>query len=172
MYFNAFITTDYSLENYICIPVYLFGRLKCIDARRKIDDITIPKYTRKPEGISMSDIIFPIDKITKSTEVILVEGMYDMLNMWQHGFRNVLSIFGANSFNNKKAEILEKIGITRVILMFDGDVPGRSAMNKVENILEKRDILTRKIYLKNGEDPGSLDKDSLDYYLQGKISNE
>lgn len=164
--FEAFITTDYLLENYICIPIYLFKRLKCIDARRRINDTNIPKYLRTPSNISMTDLIFPIDRIKNTNHVYLVEGMYDMLNMYQHGFNNVLCIFGANNLSNKKIEILEKIGITKVTLLFDGDDAGKTAMSRATNLLEKNDILTNKVYLKNGEDPGNLTKEKLEYYLK------
>lgn len=164
--FEAFITTEYGLENYICIPVYVFNRLRCIDARRKVNDSALAKYMRLPSGVPVSEIVFPVDKIEKTNKIVLVEGMYDMLNLWQYGYKNVLCIFGANSFGQKKAELLEKIGVTQVTLMFDGDIPGRNAMMKVQNILEQRDILCKKIFLSNGEDPGNLSKDDLDYYLK------
>lgn len=165
--FNAFLTSEYELEDYVCIPVFQFQRLRFIDGRYKSLDKkeNIPKYLRKPSNVSVASTLFPLDKIDKTNHVILVEGMYDMLNLWQHGIRNVLCIFGANNFGQEKIDILEKLNITKVTLMMDGDTAGRSATVKIQSILEKNDILTNRIYLKEGEDPGKLSLDKIMYYL-------
>lgn len=164
--FKAFITSEYKLENYVCIPVYQFGRLKFLDARKRIDDPKLPKYIRKPDSSVISNVLFPIDKITKTNHVILVEGMYDMLNLWQHGVRNVLCIFGANNFSKEKMELLNAIGVTKVTLMMDGDKAGQNAASRIEKMLESDYFLTNKITLQPDEDPGKLTLDQVRFYLK------
>lgn len=166
--FKAFTTTDMKLENYICIPVYQFERLKFIDARKRIDKELGPKYLRKPANVSVSDVLFPVDKIDKVNHIILVEGIYDMLNLWQFGIRNTLCIFGTQNFNQNKVDILDKIGIHKVTILMDGDEAGRLATNKISNLLEKNNILTIKKYLKEGLDPGNLTAQQIQYYLGEK----
>jgi 5S rRNA maturation endonuclease (ribonuclease M5) len=164
--FKAFVTTEYNLENYVCIPVYQFGRLKFLDARRRIPDLKLPKYIRKPDSTVISDVMFPIDKIAKTNHVILVEGMFDMLNLWQHGVRNVLCIFGANNFNKDKIKLLNAIGVTKITLMMDGDKAGQNAANRIEKLLEDDFFLTNKIVLDPDKDPGSLTQEEVRFYLK------
>jgi len=166
--FMAFTTTEYGLEEYITIPVFQFGRLKFLDARRRHSDESKSKYTRKPENIKIADVLFPVDKIDKVNHVILTEGMYDMLNLWQHGVRNVLCIFGANNFGKEKIELLNKLGITKVTVLMDGDAAGRRAAERIEFLLEKNDFLTYRITLQPDEDPGMLSKEYL-YQILGKV---
>lgn len=165
MEFNAFTTSEYELDNYICFPIYQFGRLKFIEARRRINNPKIRKYLRKPSHVTVSDVCFPVDKIDKTNHIILVEGLTDVLNMWQLGYRNTLCIFGANNFNKQKIDLLEKIGVTKVTLLMDGDAPGQAAAEKIQQLLEYQDILTNRVYLKTGEDPGNLTIDQARYYL-------
>jgi len=164
--FGCFTTTELGLEGYVCIPVYQFNRLKFIDGRKRLDDDTIPKYTRKPSSIVTNDILFPIDKINKGNSVILVEGMYDMLNLWQNGIRNCLCIFGAQNFSEKKVKVLDSIGITKVSVMMDGDEAGRLATTKISSILEKNDFLVNKIFLPEDKDPGNLTADEIIYFTK------
>ncbi len=163
--FMAFTTTEYGLEEYITIPVFQFNRVKFLDARRRHSDESKPKYTRKPDGIKISDVLFPVDKIDKINHVILVEGMYDMLNLWQHGIRDVMCVFGANNFGIDKMKLLDKLGITKVTIMMDGDAAGRRAGDRIEFLLEKNDFLTFKILLQPDEDPGMLSKEYLEQIL-------
>jgi 5S rRNA maturation endonuclease (ribonuclease M5) len=164
--FGAFTTAEYGLDDYICIPVYLFGRLKFIDARIRHSGTRKPKYNRRPEGISVADVLFPVDKIDNTNEVVLVEGMYDMLNLWEKGITNCLCIFGTQNFNKKKIELLDKIGIHKVILMMDGDIAGRNATTKIKGLLDYNNILSKEIYLPEGIDPGNISKEYL-YELLG-----
>jgi len=163
--FMAFTTTEYELEDYVTIPVFQFNRLKFLDARRRHSDESVPKYTRKPDAIRVSDVLFPVDKIEKGNHAILVEGMYDTLNLWENGVRDVLCIFGANNFNKEKVELLNKLGITKVTIMMDGDAPGRRAADRIEYLLEADNFLTFKITLQPDEDPGMLSKEYMEQIL-------
>ena len=93
---------------------------------------TKPKYYRRPQGASVSDVVFPLDKVKNTNYVILVEGIFDMLNMWQLGYHNTLCIFGASNFSRKKLEILDRIGVTRVDILMDPDAPGQMALLKLQ----------------------------------------
>ena len=79
-----------------------------------------------------------------------------MLNMWQLGYKNTVCIFGANNFNKKKADMLDRIGVTAVDLLMDPDRAGQKASEKITNLLDTRNIYTRNILLPEGTDPGVL----------------
>jgi DNA primase len=164
--FGAFTTQELGLEDYICIPVYQFGRLRFIEGRLRYADSKKPKYYRRPYGASTAQTLFPIDKIDKTSHVYLVEGLFDMLNMWQHGYRNVLCIFGTQSFGQPKIDLLDQIGVTRVTLLMDGDAAGSRAATSIKKILEVANISTETITLKENTDPGSLSKTELSQIIK------
>ena len=164
--FQAFTTQHLGLKDYICIPVYQFGKLKFIEGRYAGMIAGKPKYYRRPQGAPVSEILFPLDKVKNTNYVILVEGIFDMLNMWQLGYKNTLCIFGASNFNRKKLEILDRIGVTRVDIVMDPDAPGQMAASKIADLLNTRDIYSRNIKLPVGTDPGDINQRQAENYLK------
>ena len=69
------------------------------------------------------------------------------------------------SGNNIKIELLDKLGITSVKLMMDGDSAGLLAAKKISHLLEKFDFQTSIIKLPSHKDPGALTADEIKYYL-------
>ena len=65
-----------------------------------------------------------------------------MMNLWQHGYHNVLCTFGTQNFGEKKIELLDKLGVTSVKVMMDGDSAGALAAQKISRLLEKFDFQT------------------------------
>ena len=164
--FQTFTSSEMGLKEYICIPVYQFGKLKFIEGRYAGMVSTKPKYYRRPQGASVSDVIFPLDKVKNTNYVILVEGIFDMLNMWQLGYHNTLCIFGASNFSRKKLEILDRIGVTRVDILMDPDAPGQMAAAKIADALDTKNIMSRNIKLPVGTDPGELNQRQAKEYLK------
>ena len=163
--FQAFTTDQMGLTDYICFPVYQFGKLKFIEGRLAKDMSGKPKYYRRPQAASVADCLFPLDKIKNTNYVILVEGIFDMLNMWQLGYHNTMCIFGATNFSRKKLEILDRIGVTRVDILMDPDAPGQMAAGKIADALDSRNIFSRNIKLPVGVDPGDINKRQAEKYL-------
>ena len=164
--FQAFTSSEMGLKEYICLPVYQFGKLKFIEGRYAGIVANKPKYYRRPQGASVSDVVFPLDKVKNTNYVILVEGIFDMLNMWQLGYHNTLCIFGASNFSRKKLEILDRIGVTRVDIMMDPDAPGQMAAAKIADALDTKNIMSRNIKLPVGTDPGEINARQAERYLQ------
>ncbi len=164
--FQAFTTNELGLTDYLCIPVYQHGKLKFIEGRLLRDLANQPKYYRRPQKAVVSDCLFPIDKIKNTSYVILVEGIFDMINMWQLGYKNTLCIFGTTNFSKKKLVMLDNLGITRVDIMMDSDVPGQKAAEKIAELLDSRNIYSRIITLPSGIDPGELTKDMAERVLK------
>ena len=154
--FQAFTTEQMGFQDYICCPVYQFGKLKFIEGRLMKSVTGKSKYFRQPKNGRVGDILFPLDKIKNTNYVILVEGIFDMLNMWQLGYKNTMCIFGAANFGKHKLEVLDRIGVTRVDILMDPDAPGQMAANKIAGLLDTRNIVSRNIKLPIGVDPGDL----------------
>ena len=164
--FNAFFTTELGLEDYVCFPIYQFDKLRFIEGRYRFKNDKKSKYLRRPMNVTVTDVAFPIDKLEATEHIILVEGIFDMLNMWQHGFHNVLCIFGSQNFGKRKIALLERLNTLSVVLMMDGDEAGRKATPKIKALLEKKDIQTHAVHLPDNVDPGNLSLETIQYYLK------
>lgn len=162
--FKAFYTQELGLIEYICFPIYQYGKLRFIEGRATKDFVKQGKYLRKPAQAQVSDVLFPLDKVTDLTHIILVEGLFDMLNLWDLGYENVLCIFGAHNFNTKKLNIIDSLGTTKVTLLLDPDIAGQRAAEKIEKLLDSRNIMCNNVVLPEGKDPGNLNiKEAMRY---------
>ncbi len=164
--FQAFTSNEMDLTDYLCIPVYQHGKLKFIEGRLMRDLPNQPKYYRRPAKAVVSDCLFPLDKIKNTNYVILVEGIFDAINMWKLGYKNTLCIFGTTNFSKKKLDILDNMGVTRVDVMMDSDGPGQKAAEKIAELLDSRNIYARIIKLPPGIDPGELTKEQAERVLR------
>lgn len=164
--FQAFTTNEMGLTDYVCIPVYQHGKLKFIEGRLTRDLENQPKYNRRPAKAVVSDCLFPLDKLRSTNYVILVEGIFDAINMWKLGYTNTLCIFGTTNFSKKKLHMLDNMGVTRVDIMMDSDIPGQRAAEKIADLLDSRNIYSRIIKLPPGVDPGELTKEQAERVLR------
>ena len=164
--FQAFTTEELQLHNYLCVPVYQFGKLKFIEGRYMGGVASQPKYYRRPQKGRVGNILFPLDKVKNTNYVILVEGLFDMLNMWQLGYKNTMCIFGAANFGRAKLDLVDKIGVNRVDIMMDPDAPGQMAANKIQSLLDSKNIYSRIVKLPLGHDPGDITKDIAEAVLK------
>ena len=98
-------------------------------------------------------------------DIILVEGQFDALKIYQAGY-NVLALRGSELSVVQARKIIELLPAGRkVILMMDGDDAGRKITVQAFEML-KDDVQVIKRTLKEGEDPGDLNtKQILDLIL-------
>ncbi len=123
-------------------------------------------FYRRPANAKTNNILFPLDKIKNTNYLIFVEGIFDMLNMWQLGYKNTVCLFGASNFNKTKLELVDRIGVTKVDIMMDPDTAGAIAAEKISNQLDTRNIQSRIIKLPLGRDPGDLNKEEIKEILR------
>jgi DNA primase len=95
----------------------------------------------------------PVDPIQGS--VILVEGIYDMVNLHDKGLDNAVCCFGTKNINEDKLRMLSIQGVEEVIIFFDGDDAGQNAAKEVKEMAERVGLLSRNVALKD-TDPGAL----------------
>ncbi len=134
-----------------------------------------PRYLNYPRGVTMP--IYPEVFPERYTSAVLVEGIFDMLNLYDKGLRNVCCTFGTNTlFKEPELKLLglKAQGIVKLYLMYDGDKAGQDAMNKLEPVLQECGYITEKIVLEEDSDPGELSQeyvDSIKEYISEKDSN-
>ncbi len=165
--FEAFFTDSNGFHDYICIPIYQHKKLKFVEGRYRIlsDVSDKPKYLRKPAQVSVSNILFPLDKIENFTHIILVEGLFDVLKLYELGYINSLCIFGTQNFTAAKAKLLDEYGTRMVTILMDGDSSGSLAATKIQKLLEQRNIESKIVNLPKDVDPGVLNAETAEYYL-------
>lgn len=148
--FNAFEHHDSHFKNRINFPITdSGGKIVCFQGR----DYTMTekaKYRFWPPNVSTP--LFPQAK-TMQGRIILVEGIFDMLNLYDKGLENVVCCFGVNKFKPESLDLLKVSGVMGIDVMFDNDEAGRASSEKIKEICKGFPI--RVVSLKNG-DPGEL----------------
>ena len=112
-----------------------------------------PKYLFYPGGAKLP--LFPVVKPIHGS-IILVEGIFDMLNLHDKGLTNAVCAFGVNKVDQDKVNILKIQGVSHIDIYFDQDEAGQTAAEKTREFLEKNEFTTKVIKWKVTKDPGEL----------------
>ena len=149
--FEAFQHPDSDYIGRINFPIRdISGRIVAFNGRHTTGGT--PKYMISPAGAKMP--LFPVvDPIQGS--VILVEGIFDMINLHDKGLTNAMCCFGTKNINEDKLGMLSIQGVEEVIVFFDGDDAGQNAAKIVKEMIERVGLTSRNVALK-GTDPGAL----------------
>jgi DNA primase len=149
-HFRAF--THEEFPDRIVFPITdATGKIALFQARSVID--AEPKYLFYPRHITPPLFPMPVTPIMSS--VILVEGIFDVINLYDKGIRNAVTAFGTQGLTEDKIKLLHVLGVTTVHIFYDGDKPGQAAAEKVEKLITSCGFATKNIYIE-GKDPGEL----------------
>ena len=123
---------------------------------RKISGMT-DKYYIYPQGVEMPFCPAKVKPI--NNRVILVEGIFDALNLWDHGLKNTVCCFGTQQMNWVKLSLLKLQGVQGIDIMYDGDEAGQTAAETLKGVAEKMEMGVQIIKLPPGQDPGDFNAD-------------
>jgi len=155
--FEAFQHHDPDFIGRIVFPIKdISGKIVAFQGRHTAEGT--PKYKFTPPGAKLP--FFPVVEFIKGS-VILVEGIFDMINLHDKGLTNAVCCFGTNNYNEAKLSMLRVQGAEYVEVFFDGDDPGQQAAEKLVSECEKVGLVARNVYLKD-TDPGALTQTSVD----------
>ncbi len=171
-YFGAFTTyQEEKLADRICFPITdVRGKIVVFQGRHTLSDGN-PRYLNFPRSVELP--IFPVKYAGQFKSAVLVEGLFDMLNVYDKGLKNVTCVFGTNTLQKDTALKLLPLkaqGISHIYLMFDGDEAGRVAAEKLKPLIEEQEFIVEIIKLPDDMDPGDLDQeyvDSIREYVNG-----
>lgn len=129
---------------------------------RSISPEREPKYLNSPETkiYSKSKVLYGFfeskDYLREKKEVIIVEGYFDLISLYQIGIKNVVATLGT-AFTREHAKLLKKF-VNRAILMFDSDKAGKKAAIRASQLLLSQEI---EVYYANigKKDPDELAKE-------------
>ena len=149
--FEAFEHTGKDFISRINFPIRdISGKIVAFQGRHTGGDT--PKYLFTPAGATLP--LFP-QVSSRRGDVILVEGIFDMLNLHDKGIENAVCCFGTNNVNEDKLAILRMQGVSSVTIFFDGDEAGQKAATNVKVMSEKTGFRVRNVSLQD-IDPGAL----------------
>lgn len=162
-HFGAFYTNQVEkLQDRIVFPIKdITGKIVVFVARHTMSNGN-PRYVNYPSGVRIP--VYPSHLPSGYKSMVLVEGIFDMLNLYDNGLENVVCAFGTNTLQNEtKAKLLpfKAQGITHIYLLFDGDDAGRKAAQQLKPTIEQEGFIVEIINLPDGTDPGELDKEDI-----------
>ena len=133
----------------------LAGKIVAFNGRHTTGGI--PKYLISPRGAKLP--LYPAVKAYQGS-IILVEGIFDVINLHDKGLDNAVCCFGTRNINKDKLSMLRMQGATNIDVFMDGDKAGQEAAVDVKNLCDAIGMPSRNICL-TGKDPGELTQDQV-----------
>ena len=144
----------------IIFPIFsLSGRIVGFGGR-SIDDQMQPKYLNSPEtpifrkGEGLYGLYQAKESIRSKGEVVLVEGYFDLLSIFQHGIDNVCAPLGT-SLTEGQAVLLSRFA-RKALILFDGDLSGLRAALRAIGLLIDAQVDVYVALLPENTDPDSF----------------
>lgn len=124
---------------------------------RSIDDMIKPKYLNSPETpiFKKSEVLYGLyqakDVIRTKSEAVLVEGYFDLLNLFGKGITHLCAPLGT-ALTENQALLLSRFA-RKVFILFDGDVSGIKAALRAIGLLIQAQIDVYVTSLPENMDP-------------------
>ena len=148
--FGAFRHHDVNFAGRIVFPITdATDRIVAFQGRDELGTLN-SKYYFYPPNAKLP--LFPQVRPLQG-RVILVEGIFDMINLHDKGLDNAICCFGVKNFTEAKLNYLKISGVSGLDVIFDADDAGQLGAEHIKKIAG--DFPVRTINLKSG-DPGSL----------------
>ena len=155
--FGAFTHHDSQFIGRVVFPVAdITGSIRAFIGRH-MDKTVVPKYMIYPPKSKLP--LFPHNATPILGRVILVEGIFDALNLHDKGLTNAMCCFGTQNIDLYKLGMLKFTGVRQVDILFDGDTAGREAAEKAADLCEQVELLANIVKMPDGVDPGDLPLD-------------
>jgi len=146
-------------RNRLMFPIYSpAGRVAGFGGR--ILGEGMPKYMNSPESPvyskknSLYSVFHSRKEILEKKSVILVEGYFDYLSMYQAGFKNVLASLGT-SLTEQQTRLISRYA-QKVYLFYDMDEAGRKASLRAMGLLIDRNVEIMLCSSSEGKDPDEI----------------
>ena len=167
-YFEAFIHDNY--DGRIVFPIRdITGRLLSLMGRYAFSDAS-PKYLVDPPHAELP--IFPPKPEVYKDSIIIVEGLFDMLNLWDKGIKNVVCGFGkglgdakkrkSRSRNIQKFLPIKIQGVKQIFILYD--YGAEKSEENLADLLQDLFIATPLAYpeFSTNKDAGNLNQEEVD----------
>ena len=127
---------------------------------RGLSSEQIPKYLNSPETVlfNKSRTLFGFDKTrdvaSRLDRLIMVEGYFDVLALYQYGVQHVVAPLGT-SLTSEHVQTIRRI-VKTVTLFFDGDAAGTKAALRTLDLFMNTGLTVKVMELPAGEDPDTF----------------
>lgn len=129
-----------------------------------------PKY-KLPKGFRKSAELFNLHRMLKEppeSPLIIVEGVFDVCHLWQHGFRKTIALLGSSLSEAQERLLAAHVAVGgSLILMLDEDDAGRKARLEILPRLARRWFTRLITFPEEGRQPEHLDQEQLLQLLGG-----
>ncbi len=167
--FDAFTTDKVpNMEDRMIFPLKdIRGKIRAFVGRHVLSNGN-PRYINYPKDVKLP--LFPAVLETRYKTLLLVEGIFDMLNLYDKGLHNVVSTMGTNTLNNDNAKHrllpFKAQGVTKIFICYDGDDAGRKASVELKPRLEDLGFEVEIIELQDDTDPGNMSQDEVNSLIE------
>ena len=155
--FGAFSVDNEEWRDRIVFPIKdISGKTRVLIGRHLYSNVGA-KYLAKPANVSPP--LVPAKITPRQGSIIAVEGLFDLLNLWDKGLRNVVCLFGTQTMEANFAEkikLLKLQGVSKIYYMLDGDDAGRKAAALLADKTRALEMDADTIDLEDDTDPGDL----------------
>ncbi len=142
------------------VPVVTQGAMRTWVGRTWLPDekkkVLMPPGSQAERALFGYDSVFFHSKAMGKANPILVEGVLDVIRLWELGYREVLATLGAHITELQRA-LVKRLKPKHVILLRDGDDAGRKAAIKEGRELAYDMLNVSIASLPEGTDPCSAD---------------
>jgi DNA primase len=153
-HFDAFLHHETQFVGRVVFPIRdITGKVVAFNGRHMTLSEKL-KYMIYPPQATLP--LYPASIKPIKGRAILVEGIFDMINLFDKGLSNAICCFGTNNVDADKLSILKMQDIMGVDIIFDGDDAGQKAAENVRVLAERAGLITRNVNLGQNIDPGSL----------------
>ncbi len=154
-----------SLQDRICIPIHNEDGQLVAYAGRWPEQV-VPdgedKYQFPPKFNKMAEL-FNLHRLNESDQhIVIVEGFFSAIRLHQLGVP-VVALMGT-AISDEHVMLLKRHGVKSVLVLLDGDEPGRLASARVGQALMQQ-LFTRVVTLPQDRSPDELDEMSLGAFL-------
>jgi DNA primase len=127
---------------------------------RALDEGQVPKYLNSPEtpiytkGRTLYGLDVTKGAVRKHNYCVLVEGYFDLAQVWQAGVQPVVAVSGT-ALTGSQVRILKRFA-TKVVLSFDPDSAGQGAAARSSELLVAEGFQVNVALLPAGADPDTF----------------
>lgn len=156
------------LENQtVTVPVFWEDNVLCGIVGRFIDPNRPTNSRFKIYEFPKGNTLFPLNHFhSDNGEIILVEGLFDVIYMHQLGYTNTLTTF-SNSISPSQIKVLSRLGHS-IVDMLDNDERGRKGSNLIRKKLGHNFIWRYVPFPDYGKDPMDWSENDIKYMLSRK----
>ena len=130
----------------------------------------VPKY-KLPAGFRKSLELFNIDRAVKEPQdqtLIIVEGFFGCMKLYQHGYRRVVALMGSTmSVAQQETIWTMTLRNSRILVMLDEDEAGRAGREDVAVRLAKFAFVKVQPFEQEGRQPEDLSAEELLDVMEG-----